>query len=184
MKQEQNGTRAEQLSWEQQLSDAVDDRVAKLETSGGRPAKDWDSAYGLEAPDGTRIRLTSLPTLTHPRPYYPARVLTMELDGVFVGLPPGTKPKLNDSAVYSEHRDDVPLDFMVDTRSSARPAYAVSPSGEAGSVAVDRNTHYEAFAEADGSHLYKLGEDQQLHPVDPIEGGRLLWQISNSASIN
>jgi hypothetical protein len=47
----------EQLSWEQQLSSAVDERVDGLVRSGVKPAKNWKSAFGFVAQDGTRMDL-------------------------------------------------------------------------------------------------------------------------------
>jgi hypothetical protein len=170
---------AEQLSWEQQLSSAVDRQVDMLVRSGVKPGKSRELSFGLVAPNGTRIRLTALPTLDHPRIYVPERTTLLDLgDEGVIPLVQGTKSM--GRIYYSKYRDDFPLGFMIDTRAWNHANYSVSPSGEVSDSAIDHDAHYEAFAETYGTHVYKLGEDQRLHPVDPIEGERLLWLISNS----
>lgn len=183
---ETSTTKAEELDWERQLSDAVDSKADELVRSGAKPASRWESAFTLKAPDGTSIRLAKFTTMDHPSAYVPARVTLHNFDGVFTKPVPGTQVNVDESTIYSQHRDDVPLEFMVDTHPSIsgfppRAVYAVDASGDTSSTDIEKGAHYEAFAEPDGTHVYKLGEDQQLHAVDAIEGGHLLWQVASSA---
>ena len=177
-------SKSEQLDWQGQLSRAVDERVDELTRSGFGLNTGWKSEHGLLAPDRTRMRLAVLPTLSRPQLYVTGRTTIRDFGeaGSFPLLDM-TKISSSDGALrlVSACRDDVPLDFMIDTLPpfDATSINAVSSSGVAERL-HQADAHYQAFSEPDGTHVYKFGEDHQLHPVDPIEGGHLLWQVSNS----
>ena len=194
MSKEKSTVNAEQLNWERQLSNAVDMRVDELTRGGARPASRNNSGFSLVAPNGAQIRLNALPTLDHPRLYMPGRSVLLDLgdEDKSVPLMPGIKYNSENGSYFSKYRKDFPLEFTIDTRASLSLfsrefegyLYAVATSGEVTGPRLDgTDVHYEAFAEYSGTYVYKLGEDKQLLPVDEIEGGRLLWLMSNSSPL-
>jgi hypothetical protein len=176
--------RAEQLSWQGELSWAVNDQADKLARSGLKSSVAWKSGYGLLAPDSTRIKIAALPTPDRPEPYVAGRTTILDL-GDAGSFPLLDMTKITGSGdawrVVSAYREDAPLAFTIDTRPlfAASSINAVSLSGEVEPSGVV-GAHYQAFYEPDGLRVYKVGKDQQLQPVDEIEGGHLLWQVTNS----
>lgn len=203
MANERNGTKAEQLSWERRLYDAVNERVEFLRIWHAND-KNGGPRYGLEASDGTQVGLAMFPTTANQQSYYlPDSWLLDYGNGKYVdasrGALRGSEKMHIDSPggvsyYFSDHQATIPgvyrnemprLAFVVETHAT-QPVNVASPHGGIEQVTPD-DARYEMFVTADGALLediYRLGEHEKLDPIDQAEGERLLWLVGNSKPVN
>lgn len=167
MKHESFTSETEQLSWEQRLRDAARQQSQSLDIRYATAR--MQPSYGLRAPDGVWIGITTSESRTSRYPIFSFS------DGKPVVMFPGEHRSSDGTISRIDGRPRAT--FLIDTHVT-QPAIAVSSQGEAERI-EPASIHYEAFDETDGFHVYKIEKDE-LKLVDPAEGEYLLWQVSNS----
>jgi hypothetical protein len=157
-----------QLPWEQRLESEIyrtldepgpPPKIHLAEAAKNIPASASVVSRSVGGRDYTRNRIASDGTEIRIRIYVP-------------------EPGLQASRPYRE--DDAALKYDIKMNRPGKHAFAVSPSGATDMPSPGSSQFYEGYQEANGTPGIYRFDDNQLHPVDPTEGERLLWQLAQS----